>query len=177
MHWYYFFLAAVFLLWLGATDADRSALRIVLIATVASWLIVDLITVRFTGAWKLAVPATVETATALALLKWARNKTGYFQAGCVVFAWVAHVVCFADIQLGTDVIYSRYDTMLGVVALAQVALFHDTITQYFLQLGHWWANHRPAAFPASGIASPVPHHPRPEGVQPVAPCPTIYAKK
>lgn len=178
MDWYDLFLAAVFLIWLGATDADRSALRIVLVATVTSFIVANYITAPFTGAWKLVVPAALETATVLALLRWAPTRTGWRQVWCVVCAWFAHALCFADLQLGTDVVYSRYEAVLGIVALAQLAFCHDTITHYFLQLGHWWrAIHNPRVVRASSAASVVLHHPGVSRLQPIPPCPEICPKR
>jgi hypothetical protein len=75
--WYNAFLLAVFLLWAISTPRDRNALRIVLIASLASEVIVDNITHQIHGAWKLIIPGALEIATILALLKWARNPTGY----------------------------------------------------------------------------------------------------
>ena len=57
--WYQPFLLTVALVWFFATGRDRPAARIVLVATVASFLLVELVTHRITGAWKLVVPAAV----------------------------------------------------------------------------------------------------------------------
>lgn len=177
MIWYLLFLAAVFLLWLGATDADRSALRIVLLASLASLLLVTFVTRHITGSWKLVVPATVETVTILALLRWASNRTGWKQAACVLTAWFVHVLCFADIQLGTNMVYDRYEDVLGAVALAQLVFFHDTYIHHIRQLGRWWiSDDHPGAVRASGVSAVVSHHPRSPSVQPLPQCKTIYTK-
>jgi hypothetical protein len=163
MHWYHLFALAVFALWLGATDADRNALRIVLAVTIASLLVVDLWTSHLTGSWKLAVPGVVETVTIIALIRWSRNRTGFIQAGCVLAAWLAHALCFADLRLGTDLVYSHYEGILAAVAGLQLAFFHETYLHHFRRLGHWWGSlgaDRGGAVHAPGYSTPVFHHPR-----------------
>lgn len=160
--WYYAFLAAVFLLWLGSVESERNALRVVLVASVASFLLVTLVTSRFVGAYKLAVPATVETATIVALLRWSPPRTAFKQVACVLVAWLSHVLCFVDIQLGTDIIYDRYEEALFLVAMAQLAFFHETYTHHFRRLGSWWgAIGRPDPVRTAGHAVVVPRSPRP----------------
>lgn len=172
--WYHLFAVAVGLLWAGATKADRNALMIVMIATVTSWLLVDFGTSRFTGAWKLSVPGSVETVTILCLLRWA-GRTGFYQASCLVVAWLAHVLCFADLRLGTDMVYSRYELILFGVSIAQIALFHDTYLHHIRRLGHWWSfsgGDRAVVVHTPSLSSPVLRHPRHQGTQPPSPCPT-----
>lgn len=125
--WYYVFLACVLILWLVSTPRDRNALRIVLIASLASEVIVDGITQHIQGAWKLVIPGALEILTILALLKWARNRTGITQAGLLVFAWLAHVLCYLDIALKTDLVYSRYETILFWVSAGQLVTCYDTM--------------------------------------------------
>jgi hypothetical protein len=172
MHWYFFFALAILLLWLTATAADRPALFVILCATAASWLIVDLVTVRFTGAWKLVVPGFVETATILALLRWARSRSGWQQVGCVSVAWLAHVLCFYDLQFGANLVYDRYETILALVAAAQVALFYDTYTHHLRRLGRWWDSlgaNRGGAVSHAGASAVVLHRPGGTGLPPAAP--------
>lgn len=179
LDWYHLFAFAVFLLWLGSTPADRNALRIVLLATIASWLIVDYWTSSITGPWKLVVPGMLETTTIIALLRWSRNRTGWYQVGCVAVAWLAHALCFADLQLGTDMVYSYYETILTVVAAAQLAFFHDTYTHHLRQMGHWWGYIRPnraGAFHAPSFTPPVSPHPGHARLSTLSPCKTIYTK-
>lgn len=125
--WYVLFPLAVMFLWIVSTERDRMAARIVLIATLAGSLIVPTLSHQVTGAWKLVVPAMGETLTILCLLRWAPNRTGYAQAACLSVAWIAHFLCYVDIRCNTDVVYSRYETILAVVAIAQIAAFYDTI--------------------------------------------------
>lgn len=177
LDWYHLFLAAVFLLWLGATDADRNALRIVLAATISSLLLVDFVTSQISGAWKLVIPGALETGTVVALIRWTPNRSGYQQTACVMVAWLAHVLCFADIQLRTDIVYSHYEAVLGVVAMAQIAFFHDTYLHHLRRLGRWWgSNTHPGAVPASGFASVVSHHPGHSRLSPIPPCTTRCTK-
>jgi hypothetical protein len=155
--WYQPFLVAVALLWLFATERDRAAARIVLIASLASTFLVHAITVHITGAWKLVIPGAVETLTILCLLKWTRNRTGYTQAACLIVAWLAHFLCYVDLRLNTDVVYSHYETILAAVASAQIAGFHDTLRHNLRRLGAWsrtfQSNHMVHLRPASV------HHP------------------
>jgi hypothetical protein len=165
---YHLFVLLIALLWLGSTDSDRNALRIVMLATLTSWLLVDLGTSRLTGAWKLSVPGAVETLTILALLRWG-GRSGCYQVGCLVIAWLAHVLCFSDVMLGTDTVYSRYEAILYGVSLAQIALFHDTYLHQFRRMGHWWSQRggdSPLVVHAPSLSSPVLHHPRHQGAQP-----------
>ncbi len=125
--WYTYFLAAVLRLWAASTPIVRNALRIVLIASLASEVIVDGITHQISGAWKLVIPGALEILTILALLKWARTRTGITQAYLLVFAWLAHLLCYADIYLKTDIVYSRYEAILFWVAVGQIAACYDTM--------------------------------------------------
>lgn len=129
MDWYASFLVVVFLLWLASTPRDRNALRIILIASLASEVLVELVTVHINAAWKLAIPGAVETLTILALLQWARNRTGYRQALLLTIAWLAHALCYLDIALGTDAVYSRYEAIIQLVAVAQILACYDTIAR------------------------------------------------
>lgn len=161
LDWYHLFTLAILLLWAGSTPTDRNALRIVLLATLTSWLLVDFGTSRLTGAWKLCVPGAVETVTILALLRWG-GRTGCYQVGCLVIAWLAHVLCFADIMRQTDVVYSQYEAILAGVAAAQIALFHETYLHHIRRLGHWWSFRRgdsDGAVCAPSFSSPVLHRP------------------
>jgi hypothetical protein len=170
-HWYLLIVASVALLWLGSTPHDRIALRIVMLATLTSWLLVDFGTSRLTGAWKLSVPGAVETVTILALLHWG-GRSGCYQAGCLVIAWLAHVLCFVDVTAGTDMVYSRYEAILAGVSIAQIALFHETYLHHFRRLGHWWSSSggdSPVVVHTPSLSSPVLHHPRHQGAQTTTP--------
>lgn len=132
--WYEWFLFAMVMVWLVATPRDRRAATIVCTATVASALIVWLVTSRIEAPWKLLVPSVVEDLTIACLLTWARNRTGYWQVGCLVFAWLAHRLCYVDVLMGSDLIYSRYETVLALVAVAQLAGFYETLSHIFREL-------------------------------------------
>lgn len=127
MDWYHAFIAIMAVVWLGATTHDRPAARIVLGASVLSELLVDGVTCCLTGGWKLTVPGVLELATIGFLVACARNRTGLLNVALLAFAWLAHVVCFLDWKLGTDVVYSRYETVLAVIAGLQLLTFHDTL--------------------------------------------------
>lgn len=135
--WYSAFLAATIALGLLATKQDRAAARIVCLATLASMLLVDNLTRQIVGAWKLAIPGTMETLTILCLLRWARNRTGYAQVVCLSVAWIAHLLCYVDCVTGSDLIYTHYESVLGFVSIAQFAFFHDTIGHNLRKLADW----------------------------------------
>jgi hypothetical protein len=139
-HWYTLFAIAVLLLWAGATPQDRHAATVILVATLASWLIVDYGTAGIVRPWKLVVPGAVETATIMALLNGRFTRTACFQAVLVLLAWWCHLLCFADLQLGTDMVYTHYEGCLAAVAAAQILAFHDTYIHHFRRLGRWWAD-------------------------------------
>lgn len=167
MHWYTLFALMVLLLWLFATAQDRRAALIVLCATLASWLLTDLVTAHFTGAWKLVVPGCVEVATAFALLRWAPTRSGYQQVACVSVAWLAHLLCFTDIHLGTNMVYDNYEGVLMFVAALQVVLFYDTYLHHLRQFGHWWNElgaDRAGAIRGTGFVAPVLRNSRTPGL-------------
>ena len=126
--WYQPFMFAVALVWFFATGRDRPAARVILVATIASFLLVELVTRHITGAWKQVFPGAVETLTILALLRWARGRTGLVQAACLAVAWLAHLLCYLDVKLGTNMVYDHYRALIGLVSLAQILAFHDTLT-------------------------------------------------
>ena len=164
--WYQLFFLAVLVLWLFASPRDRMALRIVLGATIAAELLKYGVTIHIAGAWKLAIPATLETATILCLLHWTPNRTGHAQAACLLVAWAAHVGCYVDLVLGTNLVYDRYEMIIGLVAAGQIAFFHDTISHNLRRLVIWLDSLRPrrsGAVSTSGVRSallPDPRAPR-----------------
>jgi hypothetical protein len=124
---YAVFLALTVLLWALSTSRDRNALRVVLIASLASEVIVDEITRQIQAPWKLIIPGFVEILTILALLRWARNRTGYLMASLLCVAWASHWMCYADIMNHTNLVYSRYEAILYAVSAGQLATCYDTI--------------------------------------------------
>jgi hypothetical protein len=120
---------AVLVLWAASSSRDRNALRIVLIASLASEVIVEGVTRNIHGAWKLAIPGAVETLTILSLLQWANNRTGLLQIACLFVAWLAHAFCYLDLALKTDIVYSRYETIIALVAIAQILVCYDTLAR------------------------------------------------
>ena len=130
-------MVAVVLVALFATERDRAAARIVLAATLVSHFLVAPVERWIMSAWMLVLPGAVETATILCLFRWARNRTGFLQSICLAFAWLAHLLCYVDIRLNTDAVYSRYETVLAVVAMMQVAAFHDTFAHNLRRLAAW----------------------------------------
>lgn len=130
-------MAGIFILWAIASPRDRMSLRIVLLATLGSWLLTEGITVHIIAPWKLIFPGAVETATILALLKYSPNRTGYMQAGLLFIAWLAHLFCYLDVMLDTNFVYDRYSQLIGVVAIGQILAFYDTLTLNLRRLGHW----------------------------------------
>lgn len=129
MNWYSAFLAAIFLLWITAVPRERSALFVVLLATIGSAAFTELVTRRIDAPWKLVFPAGIETATILALLKWAPGRSGILQVIALVIAWATHLLCYVDIITGANMVYSSYERILGCIAMLQIALFHATIVR------------------------------------------------
>ena len=127
MTWYQLFILAVIALRLVAVPRDRNALSIVLVASLVSTLLVHFVTHEITGAWKLAVPGAVEVLTISALMYFSPNRTGLLQSCCLLVAWMAHAFCYLDIVLRTDIVYSRYETILALVAIAQIIVCYDTL--------------------------------------------------
>ncbi len=137
LDWYHGFLAAVFLLWLGAAPIDRNALRIILIASLASEALVDLVTRQMTAPWKLVIPGALEVLTIAAMLRFSRNRTGYWQAALLALAWAAHLLCYFDIAMRTDLVYSRYETIIQMVAVGQLAACYETIVHIAGRVRLW----------------------------------------
>lgn len=137
MNWYPYFLGSVFLLWVFSSPRDKSALRIILVATIGSYLLTELVTRPITGTWKLVIPGAVELATIAAILRWSRNLTGYLQVGLLVVAWFAHLFCYVDLVLGSDLVYSNYELILEGVAIGQLAACHDTLSHNWCALRRW----------------------------------------
>lgn len=127
MNWYPLFAGSIVALWAFSSPRDRNALRIVLVATLASFVLTEGVTRQIVGAWKLVIPGTVEILTIAALFRWSRNLTGYIQAALLTVAWAAHLFCYMDIVLRTDLVYSRYETIIQAVAVGQLLACHDTL--------------------------------------------------
>ncbi len=127
--WYQVFILAVIGLRVVASPRDRNALSIILVASFVSTLLVNFVTREIHAPWKLVFPATVETLTIIAMLTWAKNRTGYMQAVCLLVAWLAHVLCYLDIALGTDLVYERYEALIQLVAAAQILVCYDTLAR------------------------------------------------
>lgn len=125
--WYHAFLAGMVVVWICATEVDRSAANVVLFATIVSELSVDLVTSHITAPWKLIFPGAMETITILLLAQCSPTRTSFVQMGCVGVAWLAHALCFFDLLTGSNLVYDSYETILGMVALAQFVAFHDTL--------------------------------------------------
>lgn len=159
MSLYHGFFLAVLLLWVFSSPKDKGALRIVLLATIGS-MIATSFTRGIIAPWKLVVPATVEALTILALLKWAKNRTGYLQAGLLVIAWAAHLICYYDLKANTDWVYSRYETVLLFVGIGQLVACYDTLWHNWGALLDWVESirlNRSRGVSAGGIAPAVSH--------------------
>lgn len=126
--WYQCFILAVIALRVFAAPADRTALSIILCASLASTLLVHFVTHEITGAWKLAVPGAVEVLTIAAMMQWG-SKTGVLQSFCLLIAWLDHVLCYLDITLNTNIVYDRYETILLLVAIAQILVCYQTLAR------------------------------------------------
>lgn len=159
--WYYCFVAMIALIAWHSTECDRRAAVIVAAATAAGIWAYGILSGFESASWKLAVYAGIEAATFIALVV-CGGRSCYWQASSVFVAWVAHLLCWVDIHAGTSVIYGTYENALALVALAQIAGFHDTL----LQMPHAMRDAftdavgrigRCAVFRASGLASILRH--------------------
>ena len=158
--WYHGFIVGVVLLRCGATPRDRNALTVVLSATIASWLLVTFVTHGITASWKLVIPGAVETVTIWALLRWSRGRTGWAQVALVAVAWMTHLLCYIDLQAGTNMVYDNYETILGAVSALQLAACYDTILHHLRRLGRWVASlaSRRNTVLDTGVPAGVFHH-------------------
>ncbi len=167
MNWYFYFVASVLLLWGFSSPRDRNALRIILLATLASLLITEGVTRQITGSWKLVVPATVEALTIIALLRFSKNLTGYLQAGLLGIAWATHVLCYIDLRAGTNLVYDDYERILGVLAMGQILACHDTfahIASRVVALVESLRRHSVRGVSAASLSSDLLRDTRPKGV-------------
>ena len=158
--WYHLFIVGVVLLRCGATPRDRNALSVLLSATIVSWLLVTFATHGITASWKLVIPGAVETATIWAMLRWSRNLTGWLQIGLLGIAWWTHLLCYMDLQLGTNMVYDNYERILGAVSALQLAACYDTYLLHFRRFGRWLAavtSRRDSVLDA-GVPAGVFHH-------------------
>lgn len=135
--WYLVFVACVLILLAFSTQRDRNALRIILAASVVGCLLVIFVTRQIHAPWKLAIPGALEAMTAVAMYQWSKNITGHLQIGCLFVAWLTHALCYLDLWFNTDLVYSHYETIIQVVALAQLAACYDTILHAPATLRDW----------------------------------------
>ncbi len=127
--WYQGFILTVIALRLLSAPGDRAALSIILVASLVSTLLVHFVTHEITGAWKLAFPGAIEVMTIMAMMEFTPNRTGFLQSMCLLVAWMTHALCYFDIAQNTDIVYSRYETILLLVAIAQILVCYDTLAR------------------------------------------------
>lgn len=157
MSWYLAYLHLVALLWVFSAPSDRNALRILLIAGVGSFLLARA-THSIIAPWKLVLPASVESLTILALLRWSRNRMGYTQIALLVCAWITHVLCYTDLITGSNLVYDNYEAILGAVAIGQLLACYDTVYHNWLLVrGAFLRWNRPDSVCASGCDAGVLH--------------------
>ncbi len=152
LSWYQFFILCVIALRLVASPKDRNALSIILVASFVSTLLVHLVTYQIHGAWKLAIPGGIEVLTILAMFRWSKNLTGYLNSGCLIVAWLAHLLCYVDVCLKTDIVYSRYETIIQVVAVGQLLTCYDTLAHNFGRIYRYFSSLGPSG--AVGVPAP-----------------------
>ncbi len=115
---------------------------------------------QIAGAWKQVIPGATEALTVIALLQWAKGRTATLNVGCICIAWVAHVMCYLDVFWGTDYIYSHYETVIQIVAVAQLFTFHATVTYCGSAVAGWVSSFslwRPRIVCVASVRPPVPH--------------------
>lgn len=167
--WYQAFFISVMVLWFFASPRDRMALRIVGIAAILSELMKYGITVHIAGAWKLVVfNGAGEALTMLALLKWAPNRTGYWQAACVLIALAVQLGNYVGIELGWITDYARYVIVIKAVALLQIIGFYDTAVYNLRRISLLMESSRHSRVDplrAGIVRSRLLHDPHPSGLQ------------
>ena len=151
MIWYFSYLAVLSGLLVFASPKDRGALWVIFLAGMGSKMLM-LFLHSLTAPWKLVFPASVEVLTILALLHFSPNRTGFIQAGLLVVAWGAHVLCYYDLITNSNLVYDNYSTILGWVAVGQIATCYDTLG-HNLRAILGWANRLFVVRPASSHAS------------------------
>lgn len=154
----FFPLCLLFLL-VWSTPKDRAALWIVTISNAIGWLLVIFVTRQIHAPWKLVIPGAGETLTILALVSIGRNRTAFIQAGLLLIAWCAHLLCYVDCQSGSNLVYDHYEQILACVALGQLIGFYDTwayIGRAVQKWCHLWANRGAVVRPASGCSAVLP---------------------
>lgn len=104
-----------------------------LIASLASEVMVDCFTHNIHSAWKMVFPASLEVMTIWAMFRWG-GENALIQAVLLVVAWLAHLLLYADAVLGTDIIWSRYDTAIQMIAVGQLVACYDTLFYVFNRL-------------------------------------------
>ncbi len=169
MSWYSIFILCVIALRLVATPKDRNALSIVLVASFVSTLLVHLVTHQIHAPWKLVVPGMVETFTIIAMLQWSRNLTGLLNSGLLCIAWLDHLFCYLDVWLKTDMVYSRYETIIAIVAVGQLLTFHDTMLNTVGRIYRWFLT-GPSGYrgvPAASVCVELPSSAGDKGLQKV----------
>lgn len=142
MSWYPSFLAAVLLIFLLSTKRDRAAAGIVLVASVisypeilfVSWFVNANYQPQEQWMTRMMSAAAFELVTIMALWHWARGRTGYIQMVCLSVAGLAHILSWAGYLIGTHLLYWKHSTVILVVALVQIAGFHDTLIKGALRL-------------------------------------------
>lgn len=131
MNWYPVYFGCLVALWVWSTPKERNNALVLLLAAAVSTLSVRFITCHIAGAWKLAVPAGIETGTIIALLAVSGWRTALIQVVCLLFSWWVHVLCFVDIKRGSNLVYSNYEALLLFTSTAQLLAFHGTLWHHF----------------------------------------------
>lgn len=135
-----------------STKKDRAALWIVTISNLVGWLLVVFVTRQIHAPWKLAIPAAGETLTIFALITIGGNRSSFFQAICLLIAWLSHVLCYVDCETGSNLVYDHYEKILDGVAFAQLLGFHDSALNACRTIQRWvhlWATGGRIVSPAS----------------------------
>lgn len=165
--WFHLFRLAFLLILIGAVPTDKMPVRIIFIASLASWVIKHYFTADIDCPWKLVVPCCIEALTILALLIWGRTTSGWRQIDLLVIAWLVHFSCLIDLLAGTDSVYSVYRYILRTLTVLQILAFNDTIEHNFGRFKCWLgrlASGRSGVLDHSGGAVAFGHSPRPPGV-------------
>jgi hypothetical protein len=167
--WYQCYFFTVLVLLIFGSQRDRMALWIVLLAAIGSELLKYGFPIPVSKAWQLVVfNGVVESLTLFALLRWARNRSGYMQAACVAVALAAHLLEFAIVKLAINFPQDWYWTAIKLIAALQLVLFYDTIRLNLRRIGGYLESLRPlrlGGLRAGGVHSGLLHDPHPSRLQ------------
>jgi len=73
----------------------------------------------------------IEVFTVSLLISFASGSLAKFQASLVMVAWLLHLVAYIDLEMGTNIVYSKYELLIISVVLIQLSLGFNGIISIF----------------------------------------------